>query len=320
MLSLRSFAALISAGMIASGLAAAASDDYPSRPIRMMAPTAGGGTDFAARIVAQGLSAGLGQQVIVENRSAAVHGTWLPGAPPDGYNILMGGESTWMVPLLKPMPYDILRDFVPITLVGNSPNVLVVHPSLPVKSTKELIDLAKSKPGDINYSSSSSGGSAHLAAELFASLAGVKIVRISHKGAGEALVSLLTGQGVHLAFISIASVVPHVKAGRLRGLAVTSVKPSNALPGLPTVAETVPGYQSGGQTALFAPPKTPPAFIAKLNREAVRYLVTPDVKEKFFNSGVDVIASSPQELSAFIKSEIVRWGKVIKDAGIKLDS
>ena len=161
-----------------------------------------GGTDFAARIVAQGLSTGLGQQVIVENRSAAVHGTWLPGAPPDGYNILMGGESVWMVPLLQKMPYDVLTDFNPIALVGNSPNVLVVHPSLPVKSTKELIDLAKAKPGDINYSSSSSGGSAHLAAELFASLAGVKLVRIGHKGAGEALVSLLTGQGVHLAFIS----------------------------------------------------------------------------------------------------------------------
>lgn len=315
----RSIASMCACGALLAGPRNVSAQDYPYKPIRMVTAGVGGGTDFAARIVAQGLTAGLGQQVIVDNRPAIFQGTWLKSAPPDGYSIMTGGESQWQVTLLRQMPYDVLRDFSPITWIGNSPNVLVVHPSVPVKSVKDLIDLAKAKPGELNYSSSSPGGSAHLAAELFISLTGVKLVRIAHKSGGDAIISLLGGQGVHLGFISISSVVPHIKAGKLRALGVTSTKSSAAFPELPTVAETVPGYTSGGQTCLFAPARTPNEIIARLNREAVRFLNTPEIKEKFANFGVDVIASSPQELRAFIKGDISTWSKVIKDANIKID-
>ena len=310
---------MFSFGIFFPGAGVVCGQDYPNKPIRMVTAGIGGGTDFAARIVAQGLTASLGQQVIVDNRPAIFQGAWLRSAPPDGYSIMTGGESQWQVTLLQEMPYDVLRDFSPIVWIGNSPNVLVVHPSVPVKSVKELVDLAKAKPGELNYASSSPGGSAHLAAELFVSLTGVKLVRIAHKSGGDAIISLLGGQGVHLGFISISSVVPQIKAGRLRALGVTSAKPSAAFPGLPTVAETVPGYTSGGQTALFAPQKTPAAIIGRLNRETVRFLNTAEIKEKFANFGVDVVASSPEELRAFIKSDIATWSKVIKNAGIKLE-
>jgi tripartite-type tricarboxylate transporter receptor subunit TctC len=304
--------------MMVLGPSLSSGQDYPNKPIRVVTSGIGGGNDIAARIIAQGLVAAWGQQVIVDNRPSAFHGMYLPNAAPDGYNLLMGGESIWISPLLQKMPYDALRDFNPVVLIGHVFNVLVVHPATPVKSVKELIDLAKSKPGQLNYSASTQGGSAHLATELFKSMAGVDIVYIPHKTTPEAIISLLGGQGAQLAFFSIPSIAPHIRSGKLRAVAVTSVKPSALVPELPTVAATVPGYQSGGQIALFAPPKTPAAIIGQLNREVVRYLNTPEIKEKFANSGVDIAAGSPDELRAFVKADTARWAKVIKDAGIKI--
>jgi tripartite-type tricarboxylate transporter receptor subunit TctC len=279
----------------------------------------GGSNDIAARIVAQGLAASWGQPVIVDNRPAVFHGIYLPNAVADGYSLLMGGESIWILPLLRKMPYDALRDFNPVVLIGNAFNVLVVHPSLPVKSVKELIDLARAKPGQLNYSASSAGGSAHLATELFKSMAGVNIVFIPHKTTPEALISLMGGQGVQLAFFSIPSVSPHIKSGKLRAVAVTSAKPSELVAGLPPVAATLPGYQSGGQIALFAPPKTPAAIVNRLNREVARYINTADIKERFGGLGVDIAGGSPEDLRAFMQSDTARWSKVVKEAGITIE-
>ena len=310
---------MLSVGAMALGSGTVSAQDYPSRPIRMVTSAAGGGTDFVARIVAQGLSDVLGQQVIVDNRPSIFHGYYLPTASPDGYSLLMAGESIWIVPLLQKMPYDTMRDLNPVALVTTSPNVLIVHPTVPVKSTRELIDLAKAKPGELNYGTTTPGASAHLAGAMFMSMTGVKFQEIPHSGTGPLLNTLLGGQGVHLGFISIASVLPHIKSGRLRALAVTSPKQSPLLPGLPAVAEVVPGYELAGATSVMAPPKTPAAIINKLNREVVRLVNTPAVKEKMFNSGNDVATGSPEDLRNHMQNEITRLTKVIKDANIKLD-
>jgi tripartite-type tricarboxylate transporter receptor subunit TctC len=243
----------------------------------------------------------------------------LPSATPDGYSLLMAGESIWIVPLLQKMPYEPMRDLNPVALVTTSPNILVVHPTVPVKSTKELIDMAKAKPGQLNYGTTTPGASAHLAGELFMAMTGTKLQEIPHSGSGPLLNTLLGGQGVHLGFISIGSSGPHVKSGRLRGLAVTSLKPSPVFPGLPAVAEVVPGYELQGATAVMAPPKTPAVIITRLNREVVRVVNSPAVKEKMFNGGNDVATGSPEDLRSHMKNEIVRLTKVIKDANIKLD-
>ena len=320
MSNLRLLAGTLSFSAMALSPGLVSSQDYPSRPIRMVTSAAGGGTDFVARIVAQGLGDALGQQVIVDNRPSIFHGYYLPTAAPDGYSLLMAGESIWIVPLLQKMPYDPIRDLNPVALVTTSPNVLVVHPTVPVKSTKELIDLAKSKPGELNYGTTTPGASAHLAGSMFMSMAGVKFQEIPHSGSGPLLNTLLGGQGVHLGFISIASVMPHVKSGRLRGLAVTSPKASPLFPGLPTVAEVVPGYELAGSTSVMAPPKTPTAIINRLNREVVRFVNSPAVKEKMFNGGNDVATGSPEDLRNHIRNEITRLTKVIKDANIRIES
>ncbi len=319
MLNLRPLVGTLLLGGMALGTGIVSSQDYPSRPIRMVTSAAGGGTDFVARIVAQGLGDALGQQVIIDNRPSIFHGYYLPNATPDGYSLLMAGESIWIVPLLQKMPYDTMLDLNPVALVTTSPNVLIVHPTVPIKSTRELIDMAKAKPGELNYGTTTPGASAHLAGAMFMSMAGVKFQEIPHSGSGPLLNTLLGGQGVHLGFISIASVMPHVKSGRLRGLAVTSPKPSPLFPGLPTVAELVPGYELAGATAVMAPPKTPVAIVNRLNREVVRVVNTPPVKEKMFNGGNDVATGSPEDLRNHMKNEITRLTKVIKDANIRLD-
>lgn len=319
MLNTRLFVWMISLATAVLGAGVAAGQDYPSRPIRMVTSAAGGGTDFVARIVAQGLGDVLGQQVIVDNRPSIFHGYYLPNATPDGYSLLMAGESIWIVPLLQKMPYETMRDLNPVALVTTSPNILVVHPTVPVKSIKELVDLARSKPGELNYGTTTPGASAHLAGAMFMSMTGVKFQEIPHSGSGPLLNTLLSGQGVHLGFISIASVSPHVKSGRLRALAVTSPKPSPLFPGLPAVAEFAPGYELAGATSVMAPPKTPVAIINRLNREVVRFVNTPAVKERMFNAGNDVATGSPEDLRNHMKSEIARITKVIKDANIKLE-
>jgi tripartite-type tricarboxylate transporter receptor subunit TctC len=293
---------------------------YPAKPIRFVTAGVGGGADFTSRIVATAISSGIGQQVIVDNRAFAGQATDIVSkALRDGYVVLVTGQSFWVGPLLQPANYDPLKDFSPVTLINRQPNVLVVHPTVAVNSVTELIALAKSKPGELNYSSGSSGSASHLAAELFKSMGGVHVVRIPYKNGGLRMAGL-TGGEVQMEFATPGSVIPQIKAGRLRALAVTTSQPSPVMPGLPTVTATgLPGYESTAVYAMFAPAGTPVAIIRRLNDETTRVLAREDIKEKFLSAGIEAAASTPLELSTAIKSEMTKLGKVIKDAGITLN-
>lgn len=294
---------------------------YPNKPIRVVASAPGGGNDLASRLLAQSLTNRLGQQVVIDGRaSGVVPGEIVARATPDGYTLLYFGSTVWLLPLMiSNAPYDPLKDFSWVTLAIMSPNVLVVHPSTAIKSVKDLIALAKVKPGELNYSSASTGTSNHLAAELFKSMTGVNIVRVPYKGAGPALNAVLAGE-VHLMFPSAGAVIPLEKAGKLRALAVTTVQPSALMPGLPTVAASgLPGYESAALTGVFAPAKTPVPIVRRLNQEIVQILNQPDVKEKLFNTGVEVVGSSPERFETMMKSEMAKMGNVIKEAGIRAE-
>ncbi len=295
----------------------ACAQGYPTKPIRIVSGSAGGGQDFATRMIAQGISAPLGQQVVVDNRSREDPGEVAAKGRPDGYTLLVAGSAHWLQPFMRErVPYDPVRDFAPITLAAKLPNVLVVHPSVPAASTRELIALAKAKPGVLNYASGSAGSSNHLATELFRSMAGISIVRVPYGGTGPGLNALLGGE-VQMMFPNAVAAAPQVKAGKLRALGVTGAEQSALLPGLPTVAATLPGYESVATIAVFSLAHTPQPIVARLNQEMVRVLTRPDIKEKFANLGADVVASSPEQLAAAIQSEMTRLGKLIKDAGIK---
>jgi len=295
----------------------AAAQDFPNKPIRIVTSEAGGGNDLQARVVARGLSAALGQQVIVENRPSGV----LPGeivskASPNGYTLLLYNNALWTGPLLQKTPYDPVRDLAPLTTVTIAPNILVVNNSLPVNSVADLIALARSKPGELNYASSGAGASNHLAAELFNTMARVRIVRIGYKGANQGLNDLIAAQ-IQVMFPTAGAAAPHVKSGRVKGLAVTSAERSQLAPQLPTVAASgLPGYESLAIYGMFVPAGTPRALISRLNSEIVKILGATDVKEKFFSIGMETIGGSPEQLAALVKSEMVRMGKLIKDAGI----
>jgi len=306
---------------VSCGTSVAWSQNYPAKPIQIFTTEIGGGSDLAARMVAPGLSANMGQQLVVNNRpSGVIPGEIVSRAPPDGYTLLVYGGTFWLGPLLQPKtPYDVVRDFAPITMLISSPNILVVHPSLPVKSVKDLIALAKAKPGELNYASPGIGSSPHLSAELFKSMAGVDFVRINYKGTGLGINDVIGGH-VHLMFPSAAGVAGHVKSGRLRGVAVTSAKLSALLPGIPTVAASgVPGYESVSGFGMFAPARTPVAIINHLNQETVRVLNLPEIKDRFLATGAETVGNTPEEFSARLKAEIARVGKVIKDAGIRVE-
>ncbi|MBI3937188.1 MAG: tripartite tricarboxylate transporter substrate binding protein [Betaproteobacteria bacterium] len=310
------------AAMMIPGAGVVSGQSYPNKPIHIVTAQAGSGNDFAARLVAQGLTGSLGQQVVVENRTGA--GGILviepvAKAPPDGYTLLLYNTPMWVLPFMRNVSWDPLRDFSPITLVVSSPNILVVHPSLPARSVQDLIALAKARPGELNYASGGTGSSTHLAAELFKAMAGVNIVRIAYKGSASPMSDLISGQ-VQLTFGIAAPVAPHVKSGRLRALAITSAEPSALFPGLPTVAASgLPGYESVSLFGMFAPAKTPATLIHRLNQEVVHVLNRAEVKEKFFNIGVEAVGNSPEQFAAMIKADMARWGKVIKDAGIRAE-
>jgi len=310
--------ALASLGLLVLVIDVAYGQNYPAKPIRIVTGAAGGGGDFASRLVVQAISGPLGQPVIVDNRSGSLLAAEaVSKAPPDGYTLTVQGAVLWILPLLYKAPYDAVRDFAPISLMLREVSVLAVHPSLPAKSVKELIALAKAKPGELSYSSSQVGGQSHLAMELFKSMAGADIVHIPYKGAGAATIGLLSGQ-VQLMINSAPPMMPHVKAGKLRALAVTSAEPSLLVPGLPTVAATgLPGYESVSMTCILAPAKTPAAVINRLNQEIVRALNQPDIKSRFLSAGAETVGSSPEELAATIKADQARMDKIIKDAGIK---
>jgi tripartite-type tricarboxylate transporter receptor subunit TctC len=313
----RLVASIFSMGWLLLGASVVSGQTFPTKPIRIVTGSVGGGGDSTARQIAQGISGPLGQQIIVENRGN-ITGEPVAKAAPDGYTLLVDGNSLWIGALLQEMPYDAVRDFAPITVVANIPNVLVVHPSVRVKSVKDLIALAKARPGELNYAVGSIGGMGHLAAALFTSMAGANIVRIDYKGSNPALISLMGGE-VQMMFPNTAAATPHVKSGRLSALAITSPQPSALAPGLPTIAASgLPGYEADSMFGMFAPAKTPAAIIIRLNQEVGRLLGQADVKERFLNGGIEAAPGTPEQLAALVKNEIAKWGKVIKDAGIRI--
>lgn len=315
----RPIACLIFLSMMMFGTGAVFAQNFPAKTIRIVTSEPGGSTDFLARLIAQGVSSRLGKQIIVDNRGGGMLAAEaVSRAPPDGYTLLLSGTSLWLSPFMRDtVSYDPLKSFSPITLAGSSPNVLVTHPSLPVRSLRELINLAKARPGELNYGSGSTGSPSHLAAELFKAMSGVNIVRIPYKGTGPAVNALVGGQ-VQLMFVSPTSVAPHVKAGRLRGLAVTAAQPSALAPGLPTVsAAGLTGYESSSSFGVLAPAYTPAVIIDRLNREIVQVLAGAEAKERLFSAGVEPVGNSAEEFAATIKSDMSKWGKLIRAAGIR---
>ncbi len=320
----RFVAGMLSVGIAVSmallGASAAHGQAYPNKPIRLLTTEAGGGNDFAARLVAFGLTSGMGQQVVVENRGGGggyIAPEVVSKAAPDGYTLLLFSSSLWLQPLIREKSlYDPVKDFIPVSVVCTAPSTLVVHPSLPVKSVKELIALAKAKPGQLNYASGATGTTGHLGAELFKYMAGVDIMRIAYKGNGPAIIDVMAGQ-TQMMFATAGPVSQHIKSGKLKALAVTSAKPSPLVPGLPAIAADLPGFESISTYGIFAPAKTPPAIIKKLHEEIVKALSRQDVKDKFLASGQETVGSTPEEYAAFIKEDMTRMGKVIKAAGIR---
>ena len=317
---LRALARVLALGaLVAVAHPAAGQPAYPVKPVRMVTTEAGGGTDFATRLIAQGITQGIGQQVVVDNRpSGVIPGETVAKAPPDGYTLLVSTQIVWLLPFMQTAPFDPVRDFIPVTLAVTAPTVLVVHPSVTARSVKELVALAKARPGDLNYASSGIGSSTHLAGELFKSLAGVDVVRVPYKGGGPAMNDLLGGQ-VQMMFATPPSVVAHTKSGKLIALAVTSSGSTPLLPGLPPLSATVPGYESMTLIGVFVPAKTPVAVVKFLNQEIVRVLHRAEVKERFFAAGSEVVGSTADEFAATMGADMMRMGKIIKSASVRTD-
>ena len=304
---------------------AAQAQSYPSRAVRLVVPfPAGGTTDLLARAMAQKLSEALGQQFVVDNRPGAggnIGADTVAKSAPDGYTLLMGTVGTHAInPGLYPkMPYDHIKDFAPVVLVAGVPNVLVVHPAVPVRSVTELVTLAKDKPGTINFASSGAGTSIHLSGELFKSLTGAQITHVPYKGSAPALTDLIGGQ-VQIMFDNLPSALPHIKAGKLRAIAVTSTKRAPALPDLPTIAESgVSGFDASSWFGLLAPAGTPKDVIQRINAEANKALQSPEMKEKLLGQGAEAVGNSPEFFAEYIKAETAKWAKVVKESGAKVD-
>jgi tripartite-type tricarboxylate transporter receptor subunit TctC len=300
---------------------ALAQDNYPNRPIRMVvAIPAGSGTDAVARLIAQGLSERLGRQVVVENRPGAgtiIGNETVAKAKPDGYTLLMNGAALTIAPAMyKKLPYDTARDFAPITIAVSSPNLIAVHPSVPVKSVKEMIALARARPGQILFSSGGRGTNSHLATELFASMAQVRMTHVPYKGSTPGVVALMGGE-VALMTNSMSTLLSHVRSGKLRALGVGSARRVAAAPDIPTIAEAgLPGYESAQWSGLLAPAGTPQEIIARLHKETVAILRVPEATERLASDGSEMIANSPEEFAAFFKAELVKWAAVVKATGM----
>ena len=308
---------------LAAGVASA--QGYPAKPIRMVLPyPPGGGSDTIGRPLAQKLSESLGQQVIVENRGGANGNIGMEHAAraaPDGYTLVFALTAQLAVnpALYGKVPYDPVKDFAPITLLGTGAYILVVHPSLPAKTLKQLIALAKAQPGQIAYSSSGNGSGGHLAAELMNSMAGIRMLHVPYKGGGPALVDLIAGQ-VQVLFSTQLASWPHIQSGRIRALAVSTAKRPASIPDLPTVAEAgLPGYDSGVWYAVLAPAGTPRDIIMKLNGEIIRALKVQDYRALLVNNAIDPIGSAPEQLGQYIRSELTKWATVVKEAGVRVD-
>ena len=310
--------------LAAAGAHAQSAASFPSKPIRLVIPyPPGGGTDTIGRPLAQRLGENLKQQIIFDNRGGAggnIGMEIVAKAAPDGHTIVLALTAQLAVnpSLFKKLPYDPIKDFEPITLLATGPYILIVHPSLPVKSVKELIALARSKPNQITYASSGNGSGAHLASELLDSMAHVKMVHIPYKGGGPALVDLLAGN-VQVLFATYAASKPHIESGRVRALAVSTAKRLTGV-NIPTVAEAaLPGYDAGVWYAFLAPAGTPKDIVSKLHNEIVRALNHPDIKAVLARAAIEPVGSSPEELTKFMKAEIVKWAKVVKEAHVQVD-
>ena len=302
---------------------ASAQDAYPSRPIRIIVPTAPGGpSDITARIVAQELIKRWGRPVVVETRPGAgtiIGSEIVAKSPADGYTLLVTPSTLAINPATyRKMPYDGIRDFAPITQLYFVPNLIVVHPSLPAKTVKETIALAKSRPGEIAYGSSGHGTNPHLAIELFASMAQIRLLHVPYKGTAPGLTDLLAGRVALVATSSMSLLVPHVRGGRLRALGITSAARSKALPDIPTIAEAgLPGYEAVQWSVMAAPAGTSRDIIVRLHKETVGILGMPETRERLAGDSAEIVGSSPEAAAAFIKSETAKWAKVVKAAGIE---
>jgi tripartite-type tricarboxylate transporter receptor subunit TctC len=308
-------------GMVIASVANA--QTYPVKPVRLVSPyPPGGANDILARIIGQKLGEGMGQQIVIENRSGAtgnIGAEFVAKAAPDGYTLLMGQASnlTINVSLMSKMPYDPVKDLAPVTLVATTPNLLVVHPSLPVGTVKDLVALAKAKPGTINYASSGSGSAGHLAAELFKKVAHIDMVHIPYKGAAPALTDVVAGEA-QLYFTSPISAQPFVRGGRLRMIAVTSLKRSPSMPAIPTVAESgYPDFDVVSWWGILTPAAVSKEIITRLHTEISKVLALPEIKAKFSDQGADVASDTPEQFAAYIKTEITKWGKLIRELGVK---
>ena len=323
----RPAAALLLLALAAGTLAPApaTAQAWPAKPVRMVVPfPPAGGTDVIARVIGPRLGEALGQQVLIDNRAGAngnVGTELVARAAPDGYTVLLNGGGTLAVnpSLYSRLPYDSVRDFAPVSMVALQPSVLVVHPSVPARSVSELITLARSRPGQLNYASSGSGSLAHLCAEVFKRMAKIDMLHVPYKGAGPSLADLLAGQ-VHLIFASSPSVMPHVRNGRLRALGVTTAKRVRATPEVPTIAEAgLPGFELTGWYGLLAPAGTPSPVVNRLNVDLVKTLNVADVQEKLVDQGLEVSTSTPREFADFLKAEIAKYARVVREAGVKVD-
>jgi tripartite-type tricarboxylate transporter receptor subunit TctC len=301
-----------------------ASVAYPVRPVRIIVPfTPGAGTDIVGRAVAQALSEAWRQSIVVDNRPGAggtIAGEIVAKANPDGYTLMLGNVSTLAIArsLYPRLPYDPLKHFAPITLITTSENVVVVHPSVPVGSVRELVAHAKANPRKLNYGSSGSGTTSHLGGAMFASMAGVEMTHVPYKGSGPMLTDLLAGQ-LQLAFSSVPTALPHIKAGRLKALATTRLKRSATLADLPTVHDTLPGFDISLWQGIVAPAGTPGAVVAKLNREIVRSLHTPELRSRLSAQGLDPVGNSPQEFAAYMKAEADKWARIVRNSGARAE-
>jgi tripartite-type tricarboxylate transporter receptor subunit TctC len=320
----RLFMAAVAAAFVSGG-APAWAQAYPTKPVRLVLPyPPGGGSDIIARPLAQRLTESLGQQVVVDNRGGGggnIGMEHVAKSAPDGYTIVMAltAQLAVNVSLYKKLPYDPVKDFAPITLFAQGPYVLVVHPSVPVKNVKELVALARKRPNELAYASSGNGSGGHLAAELLNSMTGIKMLHVPYKGGGPALVDLIAGQ-VQVLFGTWASGRGHIQSGRMRALAVSTAKRPQSIPDIPTVAESgVPGYDAGVWYAVLAPTGTPRDLVDRLNRELIGVLKRPDYSRLLLEAAIDPVGSTPEELAAYIRSEIGKWAKVVKDANVRVD-
>jgi tripartite-type tricarboxylate transporter receptor subunit TctC len=312
-------ATMLAVTAIATG---ALAQPYPSKPLRMVVPLAPGGpVDLVARILAARLSEQVGQQVVVDNRPGAggsVGGEMVARATPDGHTVLVVANGTVAIaPNLMKLPYDATRDLAPVTLLGTSPQALLVHPGVPAKSVRELIELAQARPGSVNFASSGQGATSHLASELFKVTAKIDIVHVPYKGAGPALTDLVAGQ-TQMMITGVSSALPYVKQGRLRLLGVTRARRIALLPEVPAIAETLPGYDVTTWYGLLTTARTPAPVIARLHRETVRALESAEVRGRLAGAGVEVETSNPEKFTAMIREETAKWGKLVKSLGITL--